>query len=143
MKINNIYYKNFLTSADAKKKIKVTAGLLAKSISKEEGKRFGDINIMYCDDALIREYNRKYLKHDFPTDIITFYDRDEDGKIEGDLLISIDTVNQNSKRFKKSFENELMRVIIHGMLHLCGYNDSTMEEKKYIRKKENYYLKYI
>lgn len=143
MKINNIYYKNFLTSADAKKKIRKSTGLLAKSISKEEGKRFSDISIMYCDDTLIREYNRKYLNHDFPTDIITFYDLDEDGKIEGDLLISIDTVILNAKRFRKSFENELMRVIIHGLLHLCGYNDSTIQEKKYIRKKENYYLKYI
>ncbi len=126
-----------------KKKIRDSVRQFAKNISKEEKKNFGTVGFVFCDDVFIKEHNRKYLGHDYATDIITFYDTDEEGKTEGELLISVDTVKSNSQRFKTGFENELMRVVVHGLLHLCGYDDSTPAEKKIIRKKENYYLKHI
>ncbi|MDQ3193530.1 MAG: rRNA maturation RNase YbeY, partial [Bacteroidota bacterium] len=72
--------------------------------------------------------------------IITFYDIDSENRIEGELLISVDTVKTNSEKYKTSFNNELTRVMIHGMLHLCGYKDKTAAQKQMIRKKENYFL---
>ena len=116
---------------------------MIEHISNNEKDVFGNINIIFCSDKFIREYNRKYLNHDFETDIITFYDNDENGYTEGELLISSDTVNSNSERFKTDLYEEFSRVIIHGILHLCGYMDKTKTEKSLMRKKENFYLKYL
>jgi probable rRNA maturation factor len=143
LKISIIYKKEFLPGKESKKNfkdlIKRTAGL----ISKGEEKKFGSLNLIFCGVEFIKEYNKKYLGHDYETDIITFNDIDDEGLIEGDLLISVDTVKDNSKRYKVGFNNEIMRVVIHGLMHLCGNKDKTIKERKNIKKKENHYLKNI
>lgn len=99
------------------------------------------INLIFCGDDFIRDYNKKYLNHDYETDIITFHDLNDEGLIEGELLISTETVRKNSARYKESFENELLRVIIHGLLHLCGYSDKSRTDTALMRSKENHFLK--
>lgn len=110
-------------------------------ILKDEGVVCGVINIRFCDDKEIREYNKKYLSHDYETDILTFYYENDVSSIDSDIMISLDTVKRNSEIYKSGFSNELFRVIIHGILHICGYKDSKKTEKAEMRKKENYYLK--
>lgn len=105
----------------------------------EETKSIGDISIVLCSDDYILETNRQYLQHDYFTDIITF-DYSENENLSGDLLISIHTVKNNSTTYEVSFHDELRRVIIHGVLHLCGYKDKSKKDAKLMREKENYYL---
>lgn len=113
-------------------------------ISKGEKKIFNELNVVFCGDSFIRNYNRKYLGHDFETDIITFhYDVNKNKGAEGELLISADALKRNSDLYKVSFKNEMLRVYIHGLLHLCGYNDITETERKIMKRKENFYLKKI
>ena len=104
------------------------------------GKRVGEVNYLFCDDAYLLEVNRTYLDHDTYTDIITF-DYVEGDVISGDILISIDRVGENAKTFGCTFEHELHRVIIHGVLHLLGNKDKTDAEATAMRKKENQALK--
>ena len=99
-------------------------------------KKLGDITYIFCSDEEILRINESYLKHDYYTDIITF-DYTEDDRLSGDLFISLETVKTNSEQFKTKYDEELHRVMIHGILHLCGYNDKTPEEKKIMRAKEN------
>lgn len=99
-------------------------------------KKTGEIAYLFCDDAKILEINRQYLQHDFYTDIITF-DYSEENTIAGDISISLDTVRVNAQRYHTDFETELHRVIIHGILHLCGLNDQSEAEKKEMRAAEN------
>jgi probable rRNA maturation factor len=99
----------------------------------------GEITIVFCTDDYLLEMNKRYLNHDFYTDIITF-DYSENGVISGDLFISFDRVKDNADSFSVSVDNELKRVIYHGVLHLCGYKDKTEKDKKEMREKENYYL---
>jgi len=138
----NFYYKKVknkekFTGLDFKKKVKE----VISNISTEENTEFSYLNIIFCNDEIIRDYNQKFLGHDYETDIITFHDVDENKLIEGELLISTETVNTNSRIYKATFNEELLRVIIHGVLHLCGYKDRTKLQKVKIRKRENYYLK--
>ena len=100
------------------------------------------INILFCNDKTITEYNKKYLKHNYETDIITFKYNEEDC-VESDIIISMESVQRNSFTFKSTFLNELFRVVIHGILHLGGMEDSTKSQKLNMRKKENFYLKSI
>lgn len=100
-----------------------------------ESKKTGDINIIFCSDEYLLEVNKQYLEHDYYTDIITFnYNTD---KINGDLFISLDRVADNANQNNVPRETELLRVIIHGVLHLLGYNDKTAKEEKEIRSKED------
>lgn len=101
--------------------------------------QIGDISIILVDDAEILNINNKYLKHNYYTDIITF-DYTKDRTISGDLYISIERVCENAKQYNTKVNDELNRVIIHGLLHLCGYKDKTKKQASLIRKKENYYL---
>ena len=110
------------------------------SISKNEGKDIGNLNFLFVDDKEMLKYNKKYLQHESYTDIITF-DNSLNNKIAGDIVISLERVNENAKYYQVSYNYELERVMAHGLLHLLGYNDKNKEEKKIIRKKENYYLK--
>lgn len=110
------------------------------SISKNEGKDIGSLNFLFIDDKEMLKYNKKYLHHESYTDIITF-DNSLNNKIAGDIVISLERVNENAKYYQVSYNYELERVMAHGLLHLLGYNDKNKEEKKIIRKKENYYLK--
>ena len=105
-----------------------------------EKKEVGDINYIYCSDEYLLELNRSSLDHDYYTDIITF-DYVEENLISGDLFISIDRVKENASDNNVSFEDELHRVMIHGVMHLCGYGDKTEKEEKIMRGKEDYYLK--
>lgn len=99
-------------------------------------KKVTDLSYLFCDDQKILTMNRQYLHHGYYTDIITF-DYSENEVISGDILISLDTVRSNSDYYETPYEEELKRVIIHGVLHLCGLNDSTEEEKQAMRKAEN------
>ena len=110
------------------------------SISNNEGKEIGNLNFLFVDDKEMLKYNKKYLQHESYTDIITF-DNSLNNKIAGDIVISLERVNENAKYYQVSYNFELERVMAHGLLHLLGYNDKNKEEKKIIRKKENYYLK--
>ena len=110
-----------------------------KMVAGSEIRKIGDINVIFCSDNYILDVNMKYLQHDYFTDIITF-DYCEGKVLSGDLFISVDSVRENSIEFGTDFEEELHRVIVHGVLHLIGYDDHTEEDKKVIRQKENYYL---
>lgn len=104
-----------------------------------ENKIPGSINVIFCNDDYLLKMNVQYLKHETLTDIITF-DYSDSISVSGDLFISIDRVKENAKMFKKSLSDEFHRVIIHGILHLCGYNDKTKNEKVVMAGKENFYL---
>ncbi|MDR2815905.1 MAG: rRNA maturation RNase YbeY [Proteiniphilum sp.] len=106
-----------------------------KSVAENYGKQTGDISYLFCTDEKILEVNRQYLQHDFYTDIITF-DYSEGDRISGDIFISLDTVLSNSIRYDTGFTEELYRVIIHGVLHLCGINDKSEAEAEEMRKAE-------
>ena len=116
------------------KKREVTAWI--KSVAAAHGRRVGEIGYMFVDDEKILEVNREYLGHDYYTDIITF-DYDEGDVISGDLVISLDTVRSNAELFGKEYDDELHRVIIHGILHLCGINDKGPGEREIMEAEEN------
>ncbi|WP_039877132.1 rRNA maturation RNase YbeY [Hoylesella pleuritidis] len=99
-------------------------------------RRIGEIGYMFVDDEKILEINREYLGHDYYTDIITF-DYDESDVLNGDIVISVDTVRSNAEQFGKSFDDELHRVIIHGILHLCGINDKGPGERELMEAAED------
>lgn len=110
-----------------------------QSVFKKEGKKLESLNYIFCSNKVLLKINRKYLKHDFYTDIITF-DLSETEAIKAEIYISNDRVSENARKLGVSFKSELHRVIFHGVLHLCGYNDKTKAEMKKIREKEDYYL---
>ena len=107
-----------------------------KAVAAQYNKRIGDVAYIFCDDEKILEVNREYLQHDYYTDIITF-DYSEDNIISGDLFISLDTVRSNAEQFGQDYERELYRVIIHGILHLCGINDKGPGEREQMEAAEN------
>ena len=126
---------------------------IVSTIEKKK-KKTGDISFVFCSDAFLLEMNKEYLNHDTYTDIITFDYSGESsetsksplpplqrGNISGDIFISIDRVKENADKFSKSFEDELHRVIIHGVLHLLGYKDKSKIAKTEMRKQENRCLK--
>ncbi len=110
-----------------------------KFVAESEAKRLGDISVIFCSDNYILDVNIQYLKHDYYTDIITF-DYCEGNRLSGDLFISIDSVRENAAFYGTEFADELNRVIVHGVLHLIGYDDHTEEDIAVMRAKENYYL---
>ncbi len=110
-----------------------------KNSIKNESKKVGEISYIFCSDNYLYNMNLGYLNHDTYTDIITF-DYTENDIISGDIFISIDRVKDNAKKFSTIFENELSRVIIHGVLHLIGYKDKSAQEKHLMRSKEDFYL---
>ena len=107
-----------------------------KKVAADYGKRVGEIAYIFCSDEKILEVNRQYLQHDYYTDIITF-DYTEGNKISGDLFISLDTVKTNAEAFHTSYNEELHRTIIHGILHLCGINDKGPGEREIMEANEN------
>ena len=107
-----------------------------KAVAISYGKKTGDISYIFCSDEKILEVNRQYLQHDYYTDIITF-DYTSGSKIAGDLFISLDTVRTNAEQFAASYEEELHRTIIHGILHLCGINDKGPGEREIMEAAEN------
>ena len=122
-------------SLKEKRRIKEWLNLVAF----EEGNKIQNLNFLIVGDKRMIHFNKTYLNHNYSTDIITF-DNSENKKISGDIVISIERVKENSKKYKVKLEDELRRVMAHGLLHLLGYDDKNEKEKKRIRKKENYYL---
>ena len=110
-----------------------------KSVAEIENRSIGEINIIFCSDPYILDLNIKSLNHHFFTDIITF-DYCEGDILSGDLYISVDTVRANAEFYNTDFDNELYRVIVHGLLHLIGYDDHSDEEIAVMRSKEDFYL---
>ncbi len=105
-----------------------------------ENKSDGELSFIFCSDNYLLEMNKNYLNHDYYTDVITF-DYCENDIVSGDIFISIDRIKENAKIYKTTFQNELHRIMIHGVLHLVGYSDKTDKEQKQMREKENFYLK--
>lgn len=107
-----------------------------KAVAASYGRKVGEIGYLFVDDEKILEVNREYLGHDYYTDVITF-DYDEDDTVSGDIVISLDTVRSNAQLFGKTYKEELYRVIIHGILHLCGINDKGPGEREIMEAAEN------
>lgn len=115
-----------------------------KELAKEEGFKIIELNYIFLSDEQLLEMNVSYLNHDTYTDIITFDNSEQEDKIEGDIFISVERVAENALKFKVSAETELIRVLSHGLLHLCGYLDKKPADVKLMREKEEYYLgKYL
>lgn len=107
-----------------------------KSVAADYGKKTGDINYIFCDDSKILELNRQFLNHDYYTDVITF-DYTSGNTLNGDIFISLDTVATNAEQVGCDFQEELHRILVHGLLHLCGQDDKTPETRSQMTTKEN------
>ena len=110
-----------------------------KQVIVGEGKKVGSLSYIFVSDEIILEINKKFLQHDYYTDIITF-DNSGNDTVSGEMYISVDTVNSNAKDYQVEFRNELLRVMVHGALHLCGYNDKTEDDQLKMRNAETRYL---
>ena len=133
----DIYFHNEEINFVLPQKKKIRQWII--NASKQEGKTPGAINVIFTSDSYLYGLNVKHLDHDTYTDIITF-DYTSDNEISGDIFISIDRVKENAKELMIPINNELHRVIIHGVLHLIGYKDKTPQQKKIMTAKEDYYL---
>lgn len=129
-----IYFASENTNFDLKGKMKVKKWI--SEIIKAQGQKVGDISYLFCDDDYLIQINREYLDHDTYTDIITF-DYVEGKVVSGDILISVERVKENAEKFNTTFDQELHRVIIHGILHLLGQADKSDEDAAMMRKKED------
>lgn len=132
-----ISFNNLNLDFKLKKRLKIK--IVLKKIVLDYDKVLGNLSFIFTNDSSLLEINQKYLNHDFYTDVITF-DFCEKNVISGDIYISIDRVYENSKIFNVTFNEELLRVIIHGVLHLVGLNDKINDEKLLMSQQENFYL---
>ena len=107
-----------------------------RSVAADYGFTIGNLNYIFCSDERILEVNRQFLQHDYYTDVITF-DYTDNNVINGDVFISLDTVNSNARLFGTSYDTELLRILVHGLLHLTGQGDKTPETKTEMTRKEN------
>ena len=135
-----IFYTTENVKAPKLEKRKTNAWI--KTVAEKYDKKIGEIAYIFCDDAKILEVNKTYLQHDYFTDIITF-DYCEGVVLNGDIFISLDTVRTNAQEFGVTFDNELHRILIHGILHLCGQEDKTPEARLEMTRKENEALQMI
>ena len=110
-----------------------------KDIILSEGKKLGEINYIFCDDEYLLKVNQDYLQHDYYTDIITF-DYVKGKTISAEIFVSLQRISDNASTLSKNYEEELRRVLAHGILHLCGYKDKTEEEEQLMRNKEDFYI---
>lgn len=110
------------------------------STAKSENHLVEEINYIFCSDEYLLTINQEYLQHDYYTDIITFNNSSEPKHLISDIFISVDRVKENAQLENVDFHNELARVMIHGLLHLCGYTDTSPKDKKQMREKEDHYL---
>ena len=129
---------HFTNSFTLKNKRKIKNWL--KDTIVNEKKKVGDINYIFCSKEYLKKMNNDYLSKNYETDVISF-DFSKDNKISGDIYISSETVKKNSIIFNVCFNNELKRVMVHGLLHLLNYNDKSNQEQKIMREKENFYIK--
>jgi rRNA maturation RNase YbeY len=111
-----------------------------KNLVKEQGFKLGELNYIFLDDEGLYKINLEYLNHNTYTDIITFDNSDEEDMIEGDIFVSIERITENANKFAVDFETELIRVMAHGVLHLCGYLDKKPAEVKLMREMEDKYI---
>ena len=132
-----VHYHNEEVSFSFNNKREVSLWL--KSVVSSFQKELGVINVIFCNDQYLLKINQTYLNHDYFTDIITF-NYNENNLISGDLFISIDRVKENAINQKMEFNVEIHRVIVHGVLHLCGLNDQSKQEKEIMRGRENLFL---
>jgi rRNA maturation RNase YbeY len=109
-------------------------------VIQSEGKKEGDINYVFCDDDFLVKINQEYLNHDTLTDIISF-DYSVGNELHGDVFISVERVKENAKDFDVFFDDEIKRVMVHGVLHYCGYKDKTTKDKEIMRFKEDEKMK--
>ena len=133
----------YLQDCDLKLKNKEQLSKWIEETIENENREGGIISVIFCSDDYLLEVNKKYLNHDYYTDIITFDYADSElvgAPVSGDLFISIDTVARNAFEYKVQFKTELHRVIIHGILHLLEYKDKTADESLMMRSKEDFYL---
>jgi len=133
----SIHYCNQDVSSPRMQKRKITSWI--KETIASENKTPGDISFIFCSDDYLLKMNKQYLDHDYFTDIITF-DYVENNIISGDIFISCDRVKENAGEYKTGFENELSRIIIHGVLHLLGFKDKNKTDKLLMTQKEDFYL---
>ena len=113
------------------------------SVLDGEDKDYSSISVLLVSDEDIQEVNKKYLGHDYSTDVLTFPLHQDSEPIEGEIYVSLQTTERNSKTYNNSHSSEIIRVVIHGMLHLTGYEDSTSESREEMKKKEDFYLDLI
>jgi probable rRNA maturation factor len=132
-----ISFSTIETTFNLKNKLKIRNWV--KAILETEGKSAGDITYIFCNDEYLGGMNEKYLKHNTLTDIITF-DYSEKEKLSGDIFISIERVKENAGSFNTTLNEELGRVMAHGVLHLSGYKDKSPDDKKMMKSKEDFYL---
>jgi rRNA maturation RNase YbeY len=136
-----------ITFTNHKTKVNIKDKLLFKSliarVFAEEHVAFQSVSYVFCTDDFLLKLNQEYLKHDTLTDILTFTLSGTSLPVVAEIYISVERVLENSSDLKLPFTTELNRVMIHGILHLCGYDDHTPEEKKTMRKKEDYYLSFL
>ena len=135
---NKIYFHFRFQSPLFKKRTHLKAFI--ESIFKREKKKIEEINFVFCKSQHVLSLNKKYLKHNYNTDILTFNLSESNKPIIADIFISPEQVLKNAKTYNTSFNKEIHRVIFHGVLHLCGYNDKTLKEKQTIRSLEDFYL---
>lgn len=128
------FFEEEIKSSLAKKRI--TKQWL-KLIAEKKGYKVKDLNYIFCSDEYLLDINIQYLNHDTYTDIVTFDQSEYEKEIEGDIYISIDRIKENSKTLLTTYNEELLRVLAHGLLHLCGLKDKTEEEKKEMRQEED------
>lgn len=138
--MNSIYFYSADTQINAKSKTGYKN--LVKHVFASERYALKKLSIIFCSDDYLLGLNRDFLNHDFYTDILTFILSEIDEPVEGEIYISTDRIKENAKVFNVPYQNELLRVMIHGALHLCGYEDSSKAAKKSMREKENFYLKH-
>ncbi len=115
-------------------------GQWLKLCASKENKNISLINYIFCTDAYLIEINKQYLKHDYYTDIITFEYSENEASLTGDVFISVDRAKENSIKLNQNFESEIMRLLVHGLLHLMGYKDKEPQDKKMMTSKEDHYL---
>ena len=111
-----------------------------RKVAEKEGFRITDLNYIFCSDQYLHKINLEYLNHDTYTDIITFDNSEDETTIEGDIFVSIERVTDNSDTLNTHFEEEIRRVIVHGLLHLCGYDDHSIDDKAEMRRLESDYI---
>lgn len=130
----------FSEDTDFKPKQKGKIRAWIKEAAKTEGRTTGDVNFVFCSDDYLLTINKQYLKHNTYTDIITFDNSEHRYLLAGDIFISIDRIRENAGAYGVPVQDELHRVIIHGILHLCGYRDKSTDEQQLMREKEDFYL---
>ncbi|HVY75812.1 MAG TPA: rRNA maturation RNase YbeY [Puia sp.] len=131
---------HFLTQTSLSERNRLRAFL--KNLFRREGFRLEALSFIFCDDVYLLDLNRRYLEHDYYTDILTFpFSGAKSRVISGEVYISVERVRDNAKNLEQTFRQELHRVIFHGALHLCHYRDKTRKETTLMRQKEDHYLK--